>query len=96
VSFVETWPLVLRVVVLVIAVFLVNLPFGAWRVRTRKRSLSWILSIHVPIPLLFLLRRTLGLSAWFIAFSVIAAVAGQFLGGRFFPPESIGDSHAAR
>jgi len=96
VSLAESWPLAARVAALALAVFLINLPFGAWRVRTRKRSPQWFLSVHVPIPFLFLLRRALGLSAWYIAFSVVAAVAGQFLGGRIFSPENAGDSRRRR
>ncbi len=95
-SFALSWPLTARIAALALSVFLINLPFGAWRVRTIFRSLKWALSVHVPIPFFFLLRRALGLSAWAITFSVIAAVLGQYLGGRLFPPDSIGDSHAAR
>lgn len=90
-NLVLSWPVTAQVTFLALSVFLLNMPFGAWRVRTRFGSLRWLLSVHIPIPFLFLLRRSLGLSTWTIVFSVIGAVLGQYLGGRIFPSESIGD-----
>ncbi len=87
-SFGLDWPLGLRVTALALSIFVICLPFGAWRVRARSKSLSWWLAIHVPIPLFFLLRRGLDLSFWFIAVSVAAAIAGQYTGGRIWPPDS--------
>lgn len=80
--------LALRVALLALTALVVNLPCGAWRVRTRKRSLNWFLSIHAPIPLAFLLRQVLDLSPWFIAVTLIFAVAGQWAGGKLWPVES--------
>jgi hypothetical protein len=77
-----------RVGLLALSAFVLNLPCGAWRVRVRKRSLSWFLSIHAPIPLAFVLRRVLDLPAWFIAVTLLFAVAGQLAGGRLWPPSS--------
>lgn len=95
-SFLEHWPLAVRIVLLATLVFVINIPFGAWRVRTVKRTIPWILSIHVPIPFLFLLRRGLGLSAWYIAISLVAAVLAQILGGRLFPSDSAGKKTDSR
>jgi len=95
-NFAGSWPLALRVAVLAASVFTINLPFGAWRVRTTKRTLPWLMSIHVPIPFLFLLRRALGLSYWFIAVSLAAAILGQYLGGRAFPADSAGKTSVSR
>ena len=50
-----------------------------------RRSLSWFLSIHAPIPFAFLLRRVLDLPIAFVAITLIFAIAGQYLGGRFWP-----------
>ncbi len=61
---------------------LLNLPFGWLRARARRFSLAWFLYIHLPIPLLFLLRLALGLSFWAIPFSLAGAVLGQVCGGR--------------
>jgi len=66
---------------LVAAVFAITLPFGVWRVTTRRYSLRWFLAIHAPIPFIFLLRIEAGYSWAFIPFTVTACVAGQLLGG---------------
>jgi hypothetical protein len=71
---------------LAMAAFLLNLPFGAWRVRTKKMTIPWFLSIHAPIPFAFLLRRLLDLSIWYVALTLIFAVAGQLIGGRLWAP----------
>ncbi len=76
-----------RAGLLALSAFTINLPCGAWRVRTRNRSLSWFLSIHAPIPLAFLMRRTLDLSIWFLIVTLLFAVAGQLAGGRLWPPK---------
>ena len=81
-----TLPLLLRVAILALTAFTVNLPCGAWRVRVPKRSVQWFLAIHAPIPLAFLLRRTLDLSLWFVAVTLLFAIAGQYLGGRLWAP----------
>ncbi len=60
----------------------VNLPFGFMRSRAEKYSLRWILYIHLPIPLIYLLRRLLMFSAAAIPALVVAAVVGQVCGGR--------------
>lgn len=78
-------PMALRVGLLGLSALLLNLPAGAWRVRSRRRSLSWVAAIHAPIPFAFLLRRLLGLSFWFVALTLVFAVAGQFAGGRLWP-----------
>ncbi len=67
---------------LIAAVFAITLPFGVWRITTRRYSLWWFLSIHVPIPFIFLLRMAAGYSYTFIPFTVSACVAGQLVGGR--------------
>ncbi len=88
-------PLGLRVTLLALSIFAICLPFGAWRVRTKSKTFSWWLAIHVPIPLFFLLRRGLDLSFWFIAVSVAAAIAGQYAGGRIWPSNTATRRHAS-
>ncbi|MBM4119274.1 hypothetical protein FJ251_16365 [bacterium] len=79
-------PVALRAGLLALSALLLNLPAGAWRVRSRRGSLSWVAAIHAPIPFAFLLRRLLGLSLWFVALTLVFAVAGQVAGGRLWPP----------
>ena len=66
------------------AVFILNVPFGYWRAGVRKFSLAWFLAIHLPIPLIILLRIYSGLGFRLITFPVIIAAyfAGQFAGTR--------------
>ncbi|HSB10083.1 MAG TPA: hypothetical protein VLM38_11410 [Blastocatellia bacterium] len=67
-------------------VFLFNLPFGYWRAGVRKFSAQWILSIHLPVPLIIALRIYSGLGWRFVTFPVLigAFFGGQFVGGRVF------------
>lgn len=65
-------------------VWLANLPFGYWRAGVAKRSLPWFAAIHLPIPLVWLVRYMLGLE-WRLAtlpLFVGAYFLGQWLGGR--------------
>ena len=62
--------------------FVVNLPLGRWRERTRKFSWQWFLAIHASIPFIIALRIKLHLSPIAIPLNIISAVAGQFLGSR--------------
>ncbi len=81
----DALPFAAKLTLLAAAAFLLNLPCGAWRVRSRKMTLSWFLSIHAPIPFAFLLRRLLELPFLYIAVTLLFAVAGQLAGGRLFP-----------
>ena len=56
---------------------LLNMPFGWLRARARRLSFAWFAYIHLPIPLLLVLRHALGLSYWAIPFSLAGAVLGQ-------------------
>jgi hypothetical protein len=78
-------PVAARAALLGVSALGLNLPFGAWRVRSRRLSLPWFLAIHVPIPFLFLLRRVFGLRWPWIALSLVCAVAAQLAGGRIWP-----------
>lgn len=62
---------------------LVNLPFGYWRAGSRKFSLSWFASVHVPVILAIGLRLFLGIAFLLstLSLSVLAFISGQFLGG---------------
>ena len=65
-------------------VFLINLPFGYWRASVRKLSRQWFLAVHIPVPVVILLRIYSGLGFKLISFPVIvgAYFLGQFVGGR--------------
>ncbi len=82
----ENIALPLRITILVLTAFLLNIPFGAWRARTRKFSVAWAVAIHGPIPMIIPIRLLLDLSYWYIIGSVIFALAGQIVGGKLFKP----------
>ncbi len=68
-----------------IIVFLINIPFGYWRSNVRKFSFQWILSIHIPVPFIIVLRYTSGIGFAFITYPVLvgAFFIGQFAGKLF-------------
>lgn len=62
--------------------FLVNLPFGYFRGRSRRFSLRWFLCIHVPVLVIFGARVFLDAELQVIPLLIVAAFAGQLIGGR--------------
>lgn len=68
---------------LIIAAFVLNLPFGYFRVKTKKFSIQWFLYIHLPIPFIFVLRTFAGFGFKIVPLMIAGAVAGQIIGGRF-------------
>lgn len=67
---------------LVIAAFVLNLPFGYLRVKTKKFSILWFLYIHLPIPFIFLLRTFAGFGIKVVPIIAVGAILGQLLGGK--------------
>jgi len=59
-----------------------NIIFGHFRAKTRKYSLKWFLYIHLPIPVIVAARISYGLDYRYIPLFILAAVAGQIIGGR--------------
>jgi hypothetical protein len=72
----------LQIFLIMIFAFTLNLPFGYLRSRARKYSLKWFLYIHIPVPIVIAARILSGAGYKFIPLIIIAAVAGQFCGGR--------------
>ncbi|MCH7964712.1 MAG: hypothetical protein IH852_12330 [Bacteroidetes bacterium] len=66
--------------------FLVNIPFGYWRTNVDRFSLLWILSIHLPIPFIILLRLYSGIGFEFISYPImiIAFILGQLAGTKYY------------
>lgn len=63
--------------------FVLNIGAGRLRAATHKFSVvEWFLWIHLPVLAVFPLRIGFGLSPWVIQILVVAAIAGQFIGGR--------------
>jgi len=72
--------------IVALIVFVFNIPFGYWRANTRKLSLQWFLSIHLPIPVVIVFRIIYGLGFKFITYPVliVAFFSGQYLGKFIF------------
>ncbi len=62
--------------------FVINLPFGYLRSRVTRFSLKWFLYIHLPIPIIIVARLFAHLDFRYIPVLVLAAVMGQFFGGK--------------
>ncbi len=71
----------LKILLISLVCFLVNIPLGVWREHTKKFSWQWILAIHASIPLIIALRIGLHLHPLAIPINIAAAVLGQFVGG---------------
>jgi hypothetical protein len=70
----------MNVWIVALMVFIINLPFGYWRANVKKFSLQWILSIHVPVPFVILLRIYGNIGFAFITYPILV---GAFFGGQF-------------
>jgi hypothetical protein len=66
-----------------VTVFVLNLPFGYWRSRSRRFSLEWFLAVHLPVPAVVALRILASLGWHLITFPVLigAFFFGQVAGG---------------
>ncbi len=72
----------LSLVELMLIVLLINIPFGYWRSRADRFSRQWMMAIHLPVPLVFLLRIISGFNWTIIPFLMVSFAAGQFIGGN--------------
>ena len=74
----------MRLLMVAVLVFLLNVPFGYWRAGVRKFSWQWILAIHLPVPFVIALRILSGLGWQLLSFPVLigAFFLGQFCGAR--------------
>ena len=77
-----------KIMILLLAAFIdliFNIPFGYWRANTRRFSVQWFLSIHLPIPFIILLRIFSGIGFEFITYPIMvsAFILGQYLGYKY-------------
>lgn len=72
----------IKLLIISIIVFTLNIPFGYWRVNVKKFSLQWVLSIHIPVPIIIALRifSDIGFAWYTYLFLVSAFFLGQKLG----------------
>lgn len=71
-----------KVALLSLFAFLINLPFGYFRSRSRRYSLKWFLSIHIPIVFIVAARLLSHIDFVFVPLFIAATVAGQLFGGK--------------
>jgi hypothetical protein len=69
-------------------IFVMNVPFGAWRAGLRKLSPSWFVAIHVPVLLAIGLRILLGVPFRLVTLPLYVAAffLGQLTGARVRRP----------
>lgn len=71
----------LKLTILSIIVFILNIPFGYWRSNVKKFSVYWFLAVHLPIPFIVLLRIYSNIG--FVWFTYPALVGSFFIGQRY-------------
>ena len=87
----------MKVALVALLVFLINLPFGALRGREKKYSFRWFLYIHLPIPFVVLLRiySDIGFALYTYPILIVAFFSGQMLGRKYIrlsPKEKVIDT----
>ncbi|MEW5934906.1 MAG: hypothetical protein AB1816_15130 [Bacillota bacterium] len=67
-----------------VAVLLINIPFGYWRAAVPRLSREWIAAVHLPVPVVILLRIASGLGWKWATFPLLvgAFFLGQLAGGQ--------------
>ena len=75
----------MKLLLVSIIVFIINIPFGYWRANVKKFSLQWALAIHLPIPFIIALRiySDIGFALYTYPILVTAFFLGQFTGGKY-------------
>ncbi|MDZ7740400.1 MAG: hypothetical protein U5Q03_01210 [Bacteroidota bacterium] len=77
-------PDMVKLGILFLVVFLLNLPFGYWRDHVKRFGWQWYLAIHLPVPLIVMI-RLLSHIGWHwttFMFFVTAFFLGQWIGSR--------------
>lgn len=69
------------IIILILLAFMINLPFGYLRKKSKKYSLRWFLYIHIPVPIIVISRILFHIDYKFIPLFILAAISGQYLGG---------------
>ena len=74
--------MITNLVIVTLVVFIMNIPFGYWRANVKKFGLQWALSVHIPVPLIVVMRiySHIGFAWYTYVFLVSAFFFGQRLG----------------
>jgi hypothetical protein len=72
----------MKLVIVTLIIFIFVIPFGYWRANVKKFSLQWILAIHLPVPVIILLRifSNIGFKLYTYPILVGAFFLGQLTG----------------
>lgn len=71
----------MKLLLALVAILVVNVPFGYWRSNTRTLSVPWIMAVHIPVPIAIGLRLSLLGWSWFLIPAFVADyAAGQYAG----------------
>ncbi|HTZ19135.1 MAG TPA: hypothetical protein VMB78_11935 [Dissulfurispiraceae bacterium] len=76
----------ITVILIMSLALLLNIPLGYLRSRSRKFSAKWFIYVHISIPLIIAARLLSHTDYRFIPLFVLAALAGQYIGGRMELP----------
>ncbi len=68
---------------LVLLSFIISIPCGYLRESFRKFSFFWILMAHLPIPMVYYMRKMAGFDWHVIPLTLTSAIGGQILGGWY-------------
>jgi len=81
----------MNLILISIIVLILNIPFGYWRANVKRFSLQWFLAIHLPVPVIILLRLISGTGFEINSFVVLVAAffLGQFAGLQIFKKMSL-------
>lgn len=74
----------LEFLVLLLAIVLINLPFGYWREGVKKFSPAWFVAVHAAVPVIVVMRMVLDIEWRLVSlpFMVAAYFGGQTIGAR--------------
>jgi hypothetical protein len=75
---------VLIIILALLLIIVFNIPFGYWRANVVKFSVQWFLAIHLPVPLVALLRKYTGSDGLGLTLLIflVAYFLGQYIGGH--------------
>ncbi|MHB1464115.1 MAG: hypothetical protein ACYCXU_03240 [Thermoleophilia bacterium] len=69
------------ILLLCLAAAAINLPFGYYRAGVPKLSLRWFLAVHLPVPLIIVMRISSGQGWSLVPLMFACDVLGQIMGG---------------
>lgn len=71
----------IKLIVIALLVFILNIPFGYWRANVKRYSAQWFLAIHIPVPFIIAMRLLAEIGfAWY---TYVFLVGAFFLGQKF-------------